>query len=106
MAKKNLKKMTQVEKLHNEYLELKLKNSTGALKDTHKLSEIRKDTSGNYTFPSRDEFTDYFDQFYYDSMKISEDDKNRVYYYSIFPNMLLSLHPEYVMYHIIFLSLD
>ena len=28
-------------------------------------------------------------------------DKNlkRVYYYSIFPNMLLSLHPEYVMYH-------
>ena len=43
MAKKNLKKMTQVEKLHNEYLELKLKNSTGALKDTHKLSEIRKD---------------------------------------------------------------
>lgn len=43
MAKKNLKKMTEVEKLHNEYLELKLKNSTGALKDTHKLSEIRKD---------------------------------------------------------------
>ena len=30
---------------------------------------------------------------------ISEVDKNRVYYYSIFPNMLLSLHPEYVMYH-------
>jgi len=26
---------------------------------------------------------------------------NRVYYYSIFPNMLLSLHPEYVMFHII-----
>jgi Rieske 2Fe-2S family protein len=24
---------------------------------------------------------------------------NRVYYYAIFPNMLLSLHPEYVMYH-------
>jgi Rieske 2Fe-2S family protein len=22
---------------------------------------------------------------------------NRVYYYAIFPNMLLSLHPEYVM---------
>ncbi len=43
MAKKNLKKMTEVEKLHNEYLELKLKNSTGSLKDTHKLSEIRKD---------------------------------------------------------------
>ena len=34
--------------------------------------------------------------------EISENDKNRVYYYSIFPNMLLSLHPEYVMYHIIF----
>ena len=31
--------------------------------------------------------------------KIKEEDKNRVYYYSIFPNMLLSLHPEYVMYH-------
>lgn len=24
---------------------------------------------------------------------------DRVYYYSIFPNMLLSLHPDYVMYH-------
>ena len=30
---------------------------------------------------------------------LGEDDKKRVYYYSIFPNMLLSLHPEYVMYH-------
>jgi Rieske 2Fe-2S family protein len=27
------------------------------------------------------------------------DGKNRVFYYSIFPNMLLSLHPEYVMVH-------
>jgi len=26
-------------------------------------------------------------------------DLHRVYYYSLFPNMLLSLHPEYVMYH-------
>jgi Rieske 2Fe-2S family protein len=26
-------------------------------------------------------------------------DLNRVYYYSIFPNMLLSLHPDYVMAH-------
>jgi glycine betaine catabolism A len=26
-------------------------------------------------------------------------DLDRVYYYSIFPNMLLSLHPDYVMYH-------
>jgi Rieske 2Fe-2S family protein len=25
--------------------------------------------------------------------------KNRVFYYSIFPNMLLSLHPDYVMVH-------
>ena len=24
---------------------------------------------------------------------------NRVYYYSLFPNMLISLHPDYVMYH-------
>jgi len=31
--------------------------------------------------------------------RIKEEDKKRVYYYSIFPNMLLSLHPEYVMYH-------
>jgi Rieske 2Fe-2S family protein len=27
------------------------------------------------------------------------DEANRVYYYSIFPNMLLSLHPDYVMFH-------
>ncbi|HYK83563.1 MAG TPA: aromatic ring-hydroxylating dioxygenase subunit alpha [Gemmatimonadales bacterium] len=26
-------------------------------------------------------------------------DLNRVYFYSIFPNMLLSLHPDYVMFH-------
>ena len=26
---------------------------------------------------------------------------NRVYYYSLFPNMLISLHPDYVMYHTI-----
>ena len=28
-----------------------------------------------------------------------DDGKNRVFYYSIFPNMLLSLHPDYVMVH-------
>lgn len=28
-----------------------------------------------------------------------EKDKERVFYYSIFPNMLLSMHPEYVMVH-------
>jgi len=27
--------------------------------------------------------------------------KNRVFYYSIFPNMLLSLHPDYVMVHLL-----
>ena len=27
------------------------------------------------------------------------EDMNRVYYYSIFPNLLLSLHPDYVMFH-------
>ncbi|MBH10379.1 MAG: (2Fe-2S)-binding protein [Candidatus Marinimicrobia bacterium] len=32
---------------------------------------------------------------------LKNDDLKRVYYYSIFPNMLLSLHPEYVMYHTI-----
>ena len=29
------------------------------------------------------------------------EDLKRVYYYSLFPNMLLSLHPDYVMYHTI-----
>ena len=28
-----------------------------------------------------------------------QEGKNRVFYYSIFPNMLLSLHPDYVMVH-------
>ena len=28
-----------------------------------------------------------------------EEDAHRVFYYSIFPNMLLSLHPDYVMVH-------
>jgi len=28
-----------------------------------------------------------------------QEGKNRVWYYSIFPNMLLSMHPEYVMVH-------
>lgn len=32
---------------------------------------------------------------------LNNKEKKRVYYYSLFPNMLLSLHPEYVMYHII-----
>ena len=31
----------------------------------------------------------------------SKKNESRVYYYSIFPNMLLSLHPEYVMFHTI-----
>ena len=30
---------------------------------------------------------------------LDADDLRRVYYYSIFPNMLLSLHPDYVMFH-------
>jgi Rieske 2Fe-2S family protein len=30
---------------------------------------------------------------------LSSEDHNRVYYYSIMPNMLLSLHPDYVMFH-------
>ena len=32
---------------------------------------------------------------------LNEDSLNKVYYYSIFPNLLLSLHPDYVMYHLI-----
>jgi Rieske 2Fe-2S family protein len=31
--------------------------------------------------------------------ELSADDRRRVYYYSIFPNMLLSLHPDYMMTH-------
>ena len=30
---------------------------------------------------------------------LPSEDMNRVYYYAIFPNMLLSLHPDYVMFH-------
>jgi len=30
---------------------------------------------------------------------ISGEDLRRVYYYSLFPNLLLSLHPDYVMFH-------
>jgi Rieske 2Fe-2S family protein len=31
--------------------------------------------------------------------ELSNEDRRRVYYYSIFPNMLLSLHPDYMMVH-------
>jgi Rieske 2Fe-2S family protein len=31
--------------------------------------------------------------------EISDEDHARVFYYSIFPNMLLSMHPDYVMVH-------
>jgi Rieske 2Fe-2S family protein len=31
--------------------------------------------------------------------QVSGDDLHRVYYYSLFPNTLLSLHPDYVMFH-------
>ena len=31
--------------------------------------------------------------------ELPAEDHARVYYYSIFPNMLLSLHPDYVMFH-------
>ena len=42
MAKKKIN-MSEIEKLNMEYLDLKLKNSSGSLKETHKLSELRKD---------------------------------------------------------------
>ena len=32
---------------------------------------------------------------------VNEDDRRRVYYYAIFPNFLLSLHPDYMMTHTI-----
>lgn len=31
--------------------------------------------------------------------RLPAEDLNRVYFYSIFPNLLLSLHPDYVMFH-------
>jgi Rieske 2Fe-2S family protein len=31
--------------------------------------------------------------------QVSGEDLNRVYYYMLFPNLLLSLHPDYVMFH-------
>jgi Rieske 2Fe-2S family protein len=31
--------------------------------------------------------------------ELPDEDLRRVYYYSIFPNLLLSLHPDYVMFH-------
>jgi glycine betaine catabolism A len=31
--------------------------------------------------------------------QLSAEDRRRVYYYAIFPNMLLSLHPDYMMVH-------
>jgi Rieske 2Fe-2S family protein len=33
--------------------------------------------------------------------ELSEEDHQRVYYYSFSPNLLLSLHPDYVMFHTI-----
>ena len=35
------------------------------------------------------------------SGSLPAEDHSRVYYYSLMPNMLLSLHPDYVMYHIL-----
>jgi Rieske 2Fe-2S family protein len=32
---------------------------------------------------------------------VSEEDRRRVYYYALFPNFLLSLHPDYMMTHTI-----
>ena len=42
MAKKKAN-ISEIEKLNMEYLDLKLKNNSGSLKETHKLSELRKD---------------------------------------------------------------
>lgn len=32
---------------------------------------------------------------------LDESDFGRVYYYSVFPNLLVSLHPDYVMFHVL-----
>lgn len=34
--------------------------------------------------------------------EVSGDDVDRIYYYTIFPSMLLSLHPDYVMVHYVY----
>ena len=48
--------------------------------------------------PARDRSTSQEIENDYDH-EHEHDGKNRVFYYSIFPNMLLSLHPDYVMVH-------
>ena len=48
--------------------------------------------------PTRDRRENKKDEHDYD-YEHEHDGKNRVWYYSIFPNMLLSMHPEYVMVH-------
>jgi Rieske 2Fe-2S family protein len=35
------------------------------------------------------------------SGELPEDDRHRAYYYSLMPNMLLSLHPDYVNYYVL-----
>lgn len=43
MAKKKpSQNISEIEKLNMEFLDLKLKNTAGSLKETHKLSEMRK----------------------------------------------------------------
>lgn len=43
MAKKKpSQNISEIEKLNMEFLDLKLKSTAGSLKETHKLSEIRK----------------------------------------------------------------
>jgi ribosomal protein L29 len=42
MAKKKAN-LSEIEKINMEYLDFKLKNSSGSLKETHKLSELRKE---------------------------------------------------------------
>jgi Rieske 2Fe-2S family protein len=33
--------------------------------------------------------------------EMKAEDQSRIFYYSIFPNLLLSLHPDYVMVHLL-----
>ena len=40
--KKSSQNISEIEKLNMEFLDLKLKNTAGSLKETHKLSERRK----------------------------------------------------------------
>ena len=55
--------------------------------------------SGNACALAIGDFREETNDFRLRKERRGDEGKNRVFYYSIFPNMLLSLHPDYVMVH-------